>query len=494
MAVFAAYNNSRGLRENYGDNADIYNLYAHKWLTQIHVFAGKGDDSLNLYFEGYGQNGLPQQITATDKGVSHGHHVFADGELSTTPIGQNAYSYVDLGSDTFRFDKIDNVKADAVIVGRLDDFDASRDTLYIGQQQIDLTTLPADGMALHGGGWVKIVEWHGGYSDPTQTQQWILIESPEGGHIFYTLEGARIDLGDGTTHVGHASHHQHDVQEPHFLMADQLPDFEVLQGVAFEDPQNFVPEGVTPTHRDGLIINDADRTPNGYFDHVTSNIDNIEETEDSWIGQSAIIYGSGVGDAIAGGLNADVIKARSGMDQVWGGGGHDTIFGGWGDDRLYGNFDNDNLFGGHGADTLFGGAGDDRLSGGRHGDHLSGNRGNDRLSGEAGWDRLDGGAGRDVLAGGDGSDTFVFHTHDGADRITDFNADRTQGNWSGDRIDLSDVSDITSYRDLKTNHISNTANGDLVIHYQGGSIVVEGFSVSDVNWNQSPLGTHDFIF
>ena len=127
MTTYYAYNFSSNLPENYGNFADTYELYANKWLTQIHAYGGAGDDTLNLYFEGNANTTSPQTITATSNGVSHGHHGFADAELSAVPVGQNTYSFTGLGSDTFRFDKIDNVKSGAVIVGRLDDFDNSRD-------------------------------------------------------------------------------------------------------------------------------------------------------------------------------------------------------------------------------------------------------------------------------------------------------------------------------------------------------------------------------
>lgn len=496
MATFTAYNFSRGLRENYGGNSDTYDLYANKWLTQIHAYGGKGNDTFNLHFLGNANTSSPRPITENAKGVSHGHHIYGDAELNTDAVGGNVYTWAEPGHDTYWFHDIHNVKSGAVIVGRLDDFDYSRDSLYIGHQRIDLEALPASGMALHGGGSVKVVEWHGGFSDHSQTQQWLLIESPQGGVIFYTLEGARIDQSGHGHMQGTAPGmgHAHGTQEPHFLRPEHLPDFTSLDGVTFEDPQNFVPDGVTPLHAQGLVINDADRTPNGYFNHVQSRIDNMQENEHQWIGHNAVINGSNVGDAIAGGLNADVIKARGGSDKVWGGGGHDTIYGGNGNDSIYGNFDDDAIFGESGADKLFGGPGNDLLRGGSKGDQLNGDHGQDTLFGDSGWDTLDGGAGDDALTGGGGSDLFVFRNGDGSDRIKDFNAAREKGNWSGDRIDLSAVSDITGYDDLKANHLATDTGGNLIITYSGGRIIVEDYTVSDVNGNGSALSSHDFVF
>ena len=113
----------------------------------------------------------------------------------------------------------------------------------------------------------------------------------------------------------------------------------------------------------------------------------------------------------------------------------------------------------HGAD------GDDILKGNNARNVLSGSHGNDELDGQGGNDVLNGGAGDDVLTGGAGFDRFVFDNDDGADVITDFNARSNK-----EDIDLSEVTRIKSYKDLKNNHMSQVGD-DVVIDDGAGTVI-----------------------
>lgn len=121
---------------------------------------------------------------------------------------------------------------------------------------------------------------------------------------------------------------------------------------------------------------------------------------------------------------------------------------------------------GDGRDSLHGGSGADKLYGGA---------GNDRLFGDDGMDRLWGGIGNDGLTGGAQSDIFVFQNGFGRDIIRDFNANGV----AHDLIDLSGVSGITTYYDLRTHHISEHGN-DVWIVAAGNRLVVENVDITEL--------------
>lgn len=171
-----------------------------------------------------------------------------------------------------------------------------------------------------------------------------------------------------------------------------------------------------------------------------------------------------IGYELDGTKRADLLEGDTGRDILDGKGGNDVLFGGAGSDKLTGGSGNDSLFGGTGNDSLLGGIGADRLFGG------------------AGRDTLNGGTGNDVLTGGRGADVFVFQKGAGRDLITDFNAD-----LAGERIDLRGIASITSYADLRANHLS-TVKGDAVIDFGGGHrVTLDGVKVSE-------LAADDFLF
>jgi Ca2+-binding RTX toxin-like protein len=110
---------------------------------------------------------------------------------------------------------------------------------------------------------------------------------------------------------------------------------------------------------------------------------------------------------------------------------------------------------------------------------MIGNSKANKLTGLAGEDDLSGGKGNDRLLGGLGADTFHFSSGDGKDVIADF----TNGL---DLIDISDLSGVTSFTDLKKNHLT-VSGSDLVI-----TDGVDRLTIEDTR--KSALDFFDFDF
>jgi len=369
---------------------------------QIHAWGGEGDDVLNMNFK---ESEVP--------GHFFGHHVRGDEE----GVGGRQ---IELGHDIFNFNDIENVSKDSVVVGRLDDFDASRDQIRIDGDLLDLHKLPDN---------IRIVEFNGTVDEfeNSTDQQWLLITNSVGGRILYALEGARIDMDEtipGFANLGS--------EEGHFLPASWLPNLDELPDAEFIDQKNYIPEGYE-VQRGGLYINDFDGN-NGRFHLLPSDgLPTVQENV------STPVNGSSGNDLIAAGVNNDVVAASAGDDTVWGGSGFDTVFGGSGDDKLYGGTGNDLLIGGKGDDTLYGeygndqmygGYGEDVINAGEGEDSLWGNVGNDKLFGEEGNDFLDGGFDNDWLFGGAGNDTLIGF--DGNDLLLGNDGDDILSGGTGD--------------------------------------------------------------
>lgn len=161
--------------------------------------------------------------------------------------------------------------------------------------------------------------------------------------------------------------------------------------------------------------------------------------------------------------------------------GDDIVLGSTSADTVHGSGGSDVLSGRGGSDVLNGGSGRDILRGGVGADEIEGGRGKDRLFGGNGSDNLEGGKGNDLLAGNKGADTFIFGKRFGDDTILDFDASSRR-----EDIDLSDVSQIRNWRDLKNNHME--ASGDDVVISQGkNSITLLDVSLGD-------LDRSDFVF
>ncbi|MDZ4094339.1 MAG: calcium-binding protein [Paracoccaceae bacterium] len=146
-------------------------------------------------------------------------------------------------------------------------------------------------------------------------------------------------------------------------------------------------------------------------------------------------------EGVIGGAGNDVLGGTSAANDLRGGGGHDTLIGRGGADTLYGGAGDDVLQGGSGADRLYGGVGRDRasyvdavgavlvdllnaanntgdaagdrfnsiedLDGGAYGDTLAGDAAANVLIGQDGSDILLGRDGNDSLYGGFGNDTLM---------------------------------------------------------------------------------------
>jgi Ca2+-binding RTX toxin-like protein len=367
-----------GLR---GGDGNDYLFAALKGSGQVHMFGMNGNDTLVMDLT---KN--PDAFRSSDGAQINymGHH-----------------AYGGLGADTFVFENA--ADAQGVIIGRIDDFNASEDRIMIGTRVLDFDSLPAG---------VRLFEFKG--------QHWIRI----GENAYYALEGAR----NGGT-------------ERHFLdnkdlvaMLDASRD--PAAQVDFTDQRNEVPEalaGAAPgsfktvffsgtdttgrwagSARDEWVEDtrvrgpsDAKSVTNGLFDGAGGNdIINAGKGHDTLRGGAGndSLAGGMDNDRLNGGAGNDLLLGGSENDHLSGGTGNDILDGGTGRDKLYGQAGNDVLRGGTGRDTLFGGQGNDRMSGGAEADRLVGEGGNDRLYGEDGTDVLRGGAGRDILWGGMGSD------------------------------------------------------------------------------------------
>ncbi|MGY3438660.1 calcium-binding protein [Marinovum sp. KMM 9879] len=337
---------------------------ANNGLDQIHTFAGGLDNTVNhwdtLGFE---------RITE----FSHGHHARAGG-----------------GNDIFDFQNLDNVAG--TVVGRLEDFDPARDEILVEGQALDFDNLPSN---------VRVVAFNGGHNEAGATPQpWLLIETSGGGHIFYALEGARVDLDrDGGSNA-----HRH---ENHFISESMVPDFDSLPDFNYDDPQNVVPIGYQADG--GVVIEDHDH----YADDVTTVVEGTQDGDLIAAGlNDDTVRGFGGDDFIWGGSGADVVEGGSGSDEIWGGGGSDRLDGGEGRDIIRGESGNDGIQGGSHADVVRGGDGDDTLDGGFGRDRVFGGAGNDLIidndqDGPSGADLLVGGAGNDVIRAQGGEDTLI---------------------------------------------------------------------------------------
>ncbi len=158
----------------------------------------------------------------------------------------------------------------------------------------------------------------------------------------------------------------------------------------------------------------------------------------------------------------------------------DMLEGFGGDDTLIGRGGGDTLKGGDGKDTLKGGDSKDRLFGGKGNDELGGGKGNDKMTGNGGNDTLNGGKGNDKLTGNKGGDTFVFSKGD--DVVTDFDAFSNK-----EKIDLSGVSAITGFTNLKNNFLNDVAGNAVIDDGTGNTLTLTGVDIAD-------LGRGDFIF
>lgn len=270
-------------------------------------------------------------------------------------------------------------------------------------------------------------------------------------------------------------------------------------------------------------------------DYLSGGID--DDSLDGGSGNDTLLGSNGV-DSLFGGAGADSLSGGNHNDSLYGGADSDTLIGGDGDDYLTGDDGDDSLSGGNGNDTLTGGAGSDTLQGFDGDDRITidsfdlianvnggtgrdtlviengrtfvtnglsvygfevfrgadGNdsvRGNDAtvdydLGGGDGNDTLEGNQGNDTLIGGSGDDVFVFDDNFGNDVITFFSSSNAE------KIDLSQVTAITDFADLVTNHLAN--NGGLAQIFVGAdTILLQNVAFGDVGTGLA-YDANDFLF
>ena len=114
--------------------------------------------------------------------------------------------------------------------------------------------------------------------------------------------------------------------------------------------------------------------------------------------------------------------------------------------------------------------------------HIVGNVGANVLEGLAGADFLAGGKGKDKLYGGADADHFIFQAGAGADTIKDFDAKGSDH----DVIDLSRVSGLSDFADLKAHHMEQAGSSVVIDYAAHDSITLEGVELK-------ALVTADFL-
>ena len=212
------------------------------------------------------------------------------------------------------------------------------------------------------------------------------------------------------------------------------------------------------------------------------------------------LAGSGFNDGLYGDGQNNQIFGLNGNDTLGGGQGNDTLVGGSGSDRLLGGEGRDHLIGGAGsydqaaywhastgvtasledrAINTGEAAGDiytsvEQLAGSAYSDRLIGDAGRNYLYGLNGDDVLDGGVGDDHLIGGAGADVFVLRNSFGNDTINDFSIADV------DQIDLSILSAISDFFDLRDNHLSNAATGAMIDDGAGNSLLLINVWMDDL--------------
>lgn len=348
---------------------------------QTHAFGDWGDDTIYMDTSRHPDDAY---------GLRFGHHVFGGH-------GRDKFVFQNVGVN------------DQKIIGRIDDFDASSDTLWLDDVKIDLSAPPEN---------VRIISYKG--------QQWILINE----RILYSLEGARHESptvrGDGRNAEG--------LEEDHFIdwpkeWSGRVP---VSANISYKDPVNFVPRHLLniklefdnqfsptahvfvgtagsdridgcPHHSQALNGGAGDDFIWGNRGNDTIHGDSGNDYLDGYHGHDVIFGGQG-NDTIDGGKGHDLIFGGDGNDVIAGGSDNDTIHGGAGNDTIYGGSEDDLIFGNNGRDVLYGGPGNDTIRGGNGADLIHGDRGNDVLYGGSHNDTIYGGDGNDTLSGGDGND------------------------------------------------------------------------------------------
>lgn len=351
------------------------------------ILGQRGDDVLDLSVSGGGAYGGmgDDTLIGGGPGVRQAHMyggpgndtIFLNTSKAAAPYGDHAWGGE--GSDAFHFTT--SPGETTRITGRLDDFDHSRDSLWLNGTKIDLYNLPHN---------VRIVQEYG--------QPWILIDN----RILYGLEGARqfagaIDAdydGDGESiEFGNG-----ETEETHFIdwpkaWAKGVPESADLP---WHDLNTFFPR-----------------------DEYVGDVKEWELLPPAYTGGPDIITGTQGNDRLLGMDGADTIYGMGGNDLMHGGEYDDLMYGGDGHDSISGGLDNDKIWGGAGNDIIYGGSGQDTLYGGAGNDFISGNNGLDVIYGGQGHDTLMGGWSDDTIYGDAGND-LIYATFPDAQLAANF--------------------------------------------------------------------------
>ncbi|WP_439589665.1 calcium-binding protein, partial [Hydrogenophaga sp.] len=147
------------------------------------------------------------------------------------------------------------------------------------------------------------------------------------------------------------------------------------------------------------------------------------------------------------------------------------------------------------ANRLKGLGGNDTLYGGVQADVLEGGAGDDTLYGSAGADTLIGGAGSDSLNGGTGNDIYIFNLGDGADRITDLDADA--GNHDTLRLGAglapAHTEVVRSGGDLVLRWVGNTSDSVTIKSVFQGASVMPSYLIESIVFDDGTIWTMDHL-
>jgi Ca2+-binding RTX toxin-like protein len=210
---------------------------------------------------------------------------------------------------------------------------------------------------------------------------------------------------------------------------------------------------------------------------------------------AADIDGSNHSDKLIGTDWGEYLIGYAGNDRLDGGDGNDVMVGGFGNDTYVVNSKGDKIeeWAAQGTDTVLASVnytltgsvenltltGKAALAGTGNAlaNHLIGNVGANVLKGLAGADFLTGGKGDDKLYGGTDADHFIFLAGDGGDTIRDFDSKGSDH----DVIDLSHVSELSDFADLKANHMEQDGSSVVIDFTAHDSVTLEGVKIKDLS-------------
>lgn len=231
----------------------------------------------------------------------------------------------------------------------------------------------------------------------------------------------------------------------------------------------------SPSHKANILNPDLEYVGIGIVRGTYQGHSGVFVTQNFAKTEAPVLLNNGY---LTGTSGADILDGRKRNDKIFGADGNDTLRGKGGHDILKGGTNDDTLYGQLGNDRMYGGAGNDKLLGGKGKDKLYGGGGNDRLVGGDGNDKLSGGNGLDLLIGGAGADDFIFTA--GVNTVQDFGR-------GADQVSLAGVDEITSFKDLRNNHMQQYGDD---VHISDGNdnvMILEDVLLSE-------LDRGDFIF